>query len=113
MNIVIKSLLATAAVVASIAASAQPFAPIDTREIDARQARQETRIERGIARGEINRREARTLLQGQRQIARAEERARADGRITRQEMRRLTALLDQADAQIRGLRQDRNARHPT
>ena len=113
MHILIKSVLATAAVVASIAASAQPFARIDTQEIDARQARQEARIERGIARGEIARWEARTLLQGQRQIARFEARAKADGRVTREEMRQLTVMLDQADAQIRELRHDRNGRHPT
>ena len=97
MHILIKSALATAAVVASIAASAQPFARIDTQEIDARQARQE----------------ARTLLQGQRQIARFEARAKADGRVTREELRTLTVLLDQAEAQIRELRHDRNGRHPT
>jgi hypothetical protein len=113
MHVFIKSVLATAAVVASIAASAQPFARIDTQEIDARQARQEARIERGIARGEITRWEARTLLQGQRQIARFEAHAKADGRVTREEMRQLTAMLDQADAQIRELRHDRNGRHPT
>jgi hypothetical protein len=113
MNILVKSVLAAAAVVASIAASAQPFARVDTQEIDARQARQEARIERGVARGEITRHDARTLLRGQRQIARAETRAKADGRVTRMEMRQLTALLDQADAQIRDLRHDRHGRDRT
>ena len=113
MHNFVKTVLAAAAVVASVAASAQPFAPMDTRGIDARQAQQEARIQRGIARGEITRWEARTLQQEQRQIARAETRAKADGHVTREEMRNLTALLDQADARIRDLRHDRNGRHPT
>ena len=111
MNTTLKTLLATAATLASMAASAQHFAPIDTPEIDARQARQEERIERGFAQGDFNRREARTLRQGQREIARAEAEAKADGHVTRYEMRRLTALLDQADVQIRQFRHGRFERH--
>lgn len=112
MNPVLKSLVAAAAVVVSLGASAQPFARHDTSEIDARQARQEARIERGLARGELTRREARTLLRGQREIARAEAHAKADGRVSRGEMRRLLALLDQADAQIRQMRHDRDGHRP-
>ena len=110
MKTILKSLLVAAAAVASMAASAQHFAPIETREIDARQARQEARIERGLAQGDLTRREARMLRQGQREIARAEAEAKADGRITRYELRRLQGLLDQADAQIRQFRQDRDGR---
>lgn len=113
MHTALKSVLAAAAAVASIAASAQPFTRIDTREIDTRQARQEQRIERGLARGEFTRHEVRTLRQGQREIARVEARAKADGRVSRGEMRTLIALLDQADAQIRQMRHDRDGRHPT
>ena len=110
MHTTLKTLLVTAATLASMAASAQHFAPIETRDIDARQARQEERIERGMAQGDFSRREARTLLQGQREIARAEAEAKADGHITRYEMRRLTALLDQANVQIRQMRHDRDGR---
>ena len=113
MHTALKSVLAAAAAVVSIAASAQPFARHDTPEIDARQHRQEQRIQQGVARGELTRREARTLQQGQREIARAEARAKADGRLTRAEFRHLTALLDQADAQIRQLRHDRDGHRPT
>ena len=112
----LKTLLATAATLASMAASAQHFAPIDSREIDARQARQEERIERGLEKGDFNRREARMLRQGQREIARAEAGAKADGHVTRYEMRHLTALLNQADVQIRHFRHgrdERNADRPT
>ena len=76
---------------------------VDTSIIDARQARQEQRIHAGLARGELTRWEARALEQGQRDIDRAEARAKADGRVTASEMRKLVAMLDRADAQIRAL----------
>jgi len=104
MDIALKTLIAAAATVASIAASAQSFARVDTSAIDARQARQEQRIQAGVARGELTRREARTLEQGQRDISRAEARAKADGRVSPSEIRQLVALLDRAEAQIRALR---------
>ena len=112
MHTALKSFLAVAAAVASMAASAQNFARTDTSEIDARQARQEARIERGLARGEFTRREARSLQQGQREIARVEARAKADGHVDRYEIRHLTALLDRADAQIRQMRHDRDGHRP-
>jgi hypothetical protein len=113
MHIALKSALAAATAIISIAASAQPFARIDTRDIDARQAHQEQRIERGLTHGALTRREARMLQQGQREIARVEARAKTDGRISRDEMRNLTALLDRADAQIRQLSHDRDAHRRT
>ena len=69
MHTALKTLIAAAATVASIAASAQPFARIDTSAIDTRQARQEQRIQAGVTRGDLTRREARTLEQGQRDIS--------------------------------------------
>jgi polyhydroxyalkanoate synthesis regulator phasin len=112
MNTSFKFILAAVGAAASMAASAQHFAPAATPEIDARQAQQEARIERGVARGEINRHEARTLMQGQREIARAEARAKADGHVTRIELRQLTAMLDQADVQIRQARHGRDGHRP-
>jgi hypothetical protein len=111
-NTVLKLVLSVAATAAAASAGAQAFAPAATPEIDARQARQEQRIERGVQRGEITRREARALYQTQREITRAEARAKADGHVTRAEVRHLTALLDRADQQIRDLRHDRDARRP-
>lgn len=74
--------------------------------IDQRQARQEQRIQRGVARGDITQREARELWRQQREIDRAEANARADGRINRREMQTLTAMLDDADQRIRHHRRD-------
>jgi hypothetical protein len=106
MHTALRTLIAAAATVASIAASAQPFARIDTSAIDVRQARQEQRIQAGVARGELTRREARALEQGQRDIARTEARAKADGYVSPREMRQLVVMLDRADAQIRAQRRD-------
>ena len=76
--------------------------------IDQRQARQEQRIQRGVARGDITRREARELWRQQREIERAEAHARADGRINRREMHELMAMLDDADQRIRHQRRDQD-----
>ena len=74
--------------------------------VDQRQARQEQRIQRGVARGDITQREARELWRQQREIDRVEANARADGRINRREMQELTAMLDAADQRIRHHRRD-------
>jgi hypothetical protein len=114
MKTVARTVLAAAAVFASVAASAQPFdsrpGPSAWHEIDQRQARQEQRIEHGFARGDLTRHEVRTLRQEQFQIARFEARARADGRLGRREVQQLHAMLDQADAHIRALRHNGPAR---
>ena len=102
----------------TLAASAQTY-PHDRYQanqqerslsINERQARQEQRIQRGVARGEITQREARELWRQQREITRAEANARADGRIDRREMRELTAMLDEADQRIRPQRHDQQNR---
>jgi cell division septum initiation protein DivIVA len=111
MSAFVKILVAGGLATASLFASAESIAPRhhDTaREINERQARQEQRIERGVARGLLTRHEARELRRDQREIRRAEAQALADGRIDWREARRLTAMLDAADARIRELRHDRD-----
>ncbi len=95
---------------AAFSASAQGYDRSETPEIDARQARQEARIERAMARGELTRFEARDLRRGQREIARVEADAKADGFVSRSELRHLTALLDEADQKIRQMSRDRDTR---
>jgi hypothetical protein len=105
MNLDLKLVVAAAAAILTIApAVAQPTPYTGASEIDVRQARQQQRIERAFARGDLSRHEMRNLRQGQREIARAEAQALADGHLNRREYRHLTALLDQADEQIRALR---------
>jgi hypothetical protein len=112
MSAFVKTLVAAGLAGASLLASAESLAPNrhteTAAEINQRQARQEQRIDQGLARGELTRREARELRQGQRDIRRAESRALADGRLDWREARHLTAMLDAADLRIRELRHDRD-----
>lgn len=102
MHATLKTSIAAAATVLSLAAAAAPGPRgFDAGDIDQRQARQSERIDRAFARGDIGRPQLRTLRLTQREIARAEAQARADGRISRNEFRHLTAMLDRADEQIR------------
>ena len=94
----------------TFAASAQTYQQERSMSINERQARQEQRIQRGVARGDITQREARQLWRQQREIDRAEAAARADGRINRREMQELMAMLDDADRNIRFQRHDQNRR---
>jgi hypothetical protein len=113
-----KLALAASAAVAALSASAQSYDygrhdgndRIDASQIDARQARQQERIERGLQRGQLTRSEVQMLRREQRRIAVAEERAKADGHLSRHEVRELTAMLDRADEHIRRLRHDSDER---
>lgn len=105
MHTALKSFVAAAAAVVSLAAAAQPVAArLDLGDIEQRQARQERRIERAVAHGDLSRRELRMLRRDQREIARVKAQALADGHLSRREQRQLATLLDQTDAHIRQLR---------
>lgn len=79
-----------AAAVMALSAFAASAAGTDTPRIDQRQANQEQRIERGIASGELTKREARRMNRQQAVVNRAEDKAKADGTVTAQEKQRLT-----------------------
>lgn len=88
------SLIAAAVMALStFAASAQEAAAsapgTNTPRIDARQARQEKRIDQGIASGELTKREARRMNRQQAAVNKAEDRAKADGSVSAQERHRL------------------------
>lgn len=59
-----------------------PAAQARTRRIDRREARQNARIDQGVASGQITRAEAARLKAGQRRIHRMERLAKADGVMT-------------------------------
>lgn len=92
--------------VAQPAAPATPAAGASTPRIDQRQAHQERRIDRGVASGQLTRREAHRLEHQQGAIDRAEGRARADGTVTARERARLTHMQDRASANIARQRHD-------
>jgi hypothetical protein len=70
-------------------AQSNPADPVATPGVDQRQARQERRIDQGIASGALTKREAWRLDRQQARINAAEDNAKSDGRVTKQERRRL------------------------
>lgn len=81
------TLVAATLSLGTFAASAQTA---ETPRIDARQAKQEQRIDQGIASGELNQREAHRLNRQQNVIDKAENKAKADGVVTAKERKALT-----------------------
>ena len=75
-------------------------AAADTR-IDQRQYNQEQRIRQGLSSGRLTRDEYRALAREQRQIARMESRAMADGWLTGRERADIERAQDQANQNIR------------
>ena len=74
--------------------------------LDARQQRQELRIERGHANGQLTHREAARLERQQARIARAEWRAKSDGHFGAVERRHLQHRQNHASAAIHRERHD-------
>ncbi|MEX2234898.1 MAG: hypothetical protein WD824_22230 [Cyclobacteriaceae bacterium] len=77
-----------------------------TPAVDGRQAAQRSRINQGVASGEVTRTEAAELRSDQRRIKRAEQRVKADGNVTRNERVRLTRKQNQASRKIRREKHD-------
>lgn len=65
------------------------FAQANTPRVDQRQANQEQRIDQGVASGSLTQREANRLDRGQQHVDNMENRAKADGVVTRGERARL------------------------
>lgn len=107
-SILLPVLLAGSA--AAVLAQTPSAAAAATPGIDARQQRQEARIDQGVAAGQITHHEARKLHRQQRKIALAEARAKADGKVTRAERRHLQHMQDHASRQIHRQRHDRRQR---
>ena len=89
--------------------------PADRQEVrlDTRQERQDTRIDQGVASGELTRPEAMRLNREQRHINRLERRAEADGDVTRREALRLEKAQDRASRHIGHAAHDRQNRPST
>lgn len=93
--------LAAAGLLVPTIASAGPRAQVQRRgKVDARQDRQDDRIDNGKRSGEITKREGRKLEHQQRGIQRAENRAKADGVVTRREARKIEQKQDKANRDI-------------
>ncbi len=87
------------------------YAQTDTPKADARQERQQERIDQGIASGELNQREAGRLQKEQERIATHEEKAKADGVVTKEERRKLNREQNRASRHIKREKHDRQKAH--
>lgn len=97
------TLLAAAALTLPLLAQAQSAMP----RVEQRQANQEMRIQQGVANGSLTPREANRLERGQQHVDRMENRALADGVVTRQERARLHQAQDVQSRQIAREKHDR------
>ena len=83
------------------------YAQTATPGVDARQERQQQRIDQGVASGELNQREAGRLDRQQDRIQGMEEKAKADGQVTKQEQRQLNRAQNRASRHIAKEKHDR------
>jgi hypothetical protein len=77
-----------------------------TPVVDARQQNQRGRIKAGVVSGEVSRAEAARLRSEQRSIKRAERRAKADGKVTKNERGHLNRKQNRASRKIRRQKHD-------
>lgn len=87
------------AIVESAAAQSTP-------RIDQRQENQDKRIDKGVASGQLNQKEATRLEKGQVHVQKMEERALKDGKLTKQEKSRIEHAQDQQNKKIKRERRD-------
>lgn len=99
---------------AALGAFAQAAAPAAaaTPGVDQRQANQEKRIDKGIASGELTKRETRRLEKEQVAINKAEDKAKADGTVTKAERRHLHKMQNHASADIHKQKHDAQTAKP-
>jgi len=107
----LRLVIATATLaVLSAAVTAQAAEPAasgaNMPRVDKRQARQEARIEQGVASGQLNARETLRVEREQKHIATAEAKAEADGKVTDKERARLAHLQNKASRDIKRQKHD-------
>jgi flagellar motility protein MotE (MotC chaperone) len=103
----IASLTASLLAATAFTAAAQTPAPgNNTPRADARELRQEQRIEQGIASGTLNARETHRLDQQQQRIDTLENKAKADGKVTLRERAHLEHAQDRASQSIYAQKHD-------
>jgi len=91
----------------AIALPTLAVAQANTPRVDQRQANQEQRIDQGVASGSLTQREANRLERGQQHVDNMENRAKADGVVTRGERARLHQAQDVQSARIHRQKHDR------
>lgn len=82
------------------------FAQTETPRIDARQTKQETRINNGVASGQLTANETKALDAQQAHVTNVENRAKADGVVTPAEKAHVTHVQNKANRSIRHQKHD-------
>lgn len=91
-----KTLIVSLALAVGGAALAQTATP----NLDKREAKQQARIDQGVASGQLTPKEAARLQKREANLAASEQAAKADGVVTRKERRRLQRQADRDSAAI-------------
>jgi hypothetical protein len=78
-----------------------------TPRIDQRQENQQQRIDKGVASGQLNQREAARMQKGQEHVNKMEERAMKDGKMTKAEKRRIEHAQDVQSGRIAKQKHDK------
>ncbi len=102
------ALIAAIVIQAGFASSVQAQGT-STPHIDQRQAHQQERIQHGVAKGQLTRREAAHLQGGQARVERMKQHAVADGVVTPRERRKIAHAQNVQNRKI--YRKKHNARH--
>jgi hypothetical protein len=103
------SLTAAATALLAFGAFAQAAS---TQGIDARQTRQETRIEKGVASGALTSTEVKRLDAKEERVVRLEHRAKADDRVTQDEKARIVHTQNKASRAIKRQKHDAQTSAP-
>ena len=102
----IPKLLAAIAAFAILPLAAQTATP----RVDARQEKQDARIDQGVRSGELTKKEAAKLKAGQAKVEAKEEKAKADGKVTAKERAELEHAQDKQSRKIAKQKHDKQER---
>ncbi|MBT9527665.1 MAG: hypothetical protein IV105_20610 [Rhizobacter sp.] len=92
--------------IASLGAFAQAASAPQTPRVDQREVNQDKRIQNGVASGQLNAKETYRLEKEQAVINKAEANAKADGKVTKQERRKLHHMQNRASKDIHAQKHD-------
>ncbi len=101
------SIAAGLLLITSSVAFAQTAGNTNTPRLDQRQSQQEQRIQQGVNSGELTGREAARMERGQDHLQSMENKAKADGTVTRRERAHLELAADKQSHKIRRQKHDR------
>jgi len=104
--------VATTLAVASLGAFAQAASAPQTPRVDQREVNQDKRIQNGVASGQLNAKETYRLEKEQAVINKAEDKAKADGKVTKQERRKLHHMQNRASKDIHAQKHDAQTAKP-